>query len=493
MNETLKRQFSLMLIAMMMLQSTMQVSTAFAAEVEQVVINEIAWAGTGDGSNDEWIELYNPGNEDIDLSNWYIKDDGSTFYRIESGVIKSHGFFLIEDKEEAVNNVKSDAIIGISLANSGDSLVLFDDDDRKVDAVNEAGEAWYAGDAATHASMERIDPLGDDVAENWATGQEGAALARDGGAILGSPGVFNRAFDGDGAKVSIEAGEVGEFVELAVKIEEAEDLYAYGFDLLYDETVLEFDSAEESDFLSADGAQTAFNFALAGGEEGDLVIGNARLINPAEGIDGDSELVSLKFKVLDDEVEETEVRFGPKSFISDSTGKVAAAFSPVKIKLAEANVPPVAIGSVQNLTVKESDQRYSLTLNWAAPAGGADSYVVEKASPKGEFNVIGNTAELAFVDAEDLVPGVQYHYRVSAVKDGISAVPVETNGMDERGIVGDNDRSDRVDGADIEALARAYASEFGDESYEPEVDGNFDGVIDGNDLIDIGVNFGISY
>ena len=33
--------------------------TVFAANLGDVVINEVAWAGSGDNSNDEWIELYN--------------------------------------------------------------------------------------------------------------------------------------------------------------------------------------------------------------------------------------------------------------------------------------------------------------------------------------------------------------------------------------------------------------------------------------------------
>ena len=33
-----------------------------------VLINEIAWAGTSASSSDEWIELYNPGQESINLS-----------------------------------------------------------------------------------------------------------------------------------------------------------------------------------------------------------------------------------------------------------------------------------------------------------------------------------------------------------------------------------------------------------------------------------------
>ena len=36
------------------------------------VINEVAWAGTAASAADEWIELYNPTTEEIDLSGWTL-------------------------------------------------------------------------------------------------------------------------------------------------------------------------------------------------------------------------------------------------------------------------------------------------------------------------------------------------------------------------------------------------------------------------------------
>ena len=37
-----------------------------------LVINEIAWAGTAASSADEWIELFNPTDQPIDLSGWTL-------------------------------------------------------------------------------------------------------------------------------------------------------------------------------------------------------------------------------------------------------------------------------------------------------------------------------------------------------------------------------------------------------------------------------------
>ena len=48
-----------------------------------VVISEIAWMGNSSNANAEWIELYNNGSEDIDLSGFTIS--GSVSITIPSG------------------------------------------------------------------------------------------------------------------------------------------------------------------------------------------------------------------------------------------------------------------------------------------------------------------------------------------------------------------------------------------------------------------------
>ena len=117
----------------------------------------------------------------------------------------------------------------------------------------------------------------------------------------------------------------------------------------------------------------------------------------------------------------------------------------------------------------------------------------------GNFVMIGETNGLNFVDDDKvlkggkLVPGILYQYQVIPVKNNIQGQSADISYVDTRGIVGDNDRSDRVDGKDIENLARSYGSAYGDEEYNALADTNFDGIIDGKDLIDVGVNFCLSY
>ena len=142
---------------MVMLVQLWSVQVVSAYSGGDVVINEVAWAGSVDGSSDEWIELYNNTSQTIDLTGWYIEDDGSSVYEIQSGEIGPHGYFLIEDSEESVSN-PADAVISISLANSGDSLALFDAEGNVMDTVNTSGGAWFAGNSGDKSTMEKIDP-----------------------------------------------------------------------------------------------------------------------------------------------------------------------------------------------------------------------------------------------------------------------------------------------------------------------------------------------
>ena len=96
MRKTLKKSFSLLVVMTLLMQGfTLGIGTVFAATPGDVVINEIAWAGSTDSANDEWIELYNTSNQTVDLAGWVIEDDGVPSYQL-TGIISAHGYFLIE-------------------------------------------------------------------------------------------------------------------------------------------------------------------------------------------------------------------------------------------------------------------------------------------------------------------------------------------------------------------------------------------------------------
>lgn len=484
----LKQMFAFMCLATLAMQFSLSNIGYAAVSSPNVVINEVAWAGSSDGTSDEWIELYNAGSSDVDLSGWYIEDDGSSKYLIKSGVIAPKGYFLIEDSEEATS-VDADAVIGLSLANAGDSLVLKDAAGVVVDSANATGGAWPAGDSSTKATMERVDPsLSGD--SNWASATSGSAKGKNGGDVLGTPGSVNSNYGGDGAEITLKYtgnAKNGDVVAVEVLVDNAVDLYAYGFEIEYDASVLKFDSASEGAFLGADSVATAFNFGLVAESEGKVVIGGARLQNPPKGIDGSGKLFDLNFSVVGGNGDFSDLKFSGENFVSDSVSDVPSKMSGTKIEIGD-----VVVEKVTGVNLKEATKRYALALSWEA-LDGASAYQVSRMGVNGSFIDLGETTDPLFVDEDNILPGVEYKYRIVAVKDGSKSPAVEILGKDSRGLSGDIDRSDRVDGRDIEKLARAYGSEYADEEYVDLVDVNFDGFIDGKDLIEIGSNFGLKY
>ena len=135
-----------------------------------ILINEIAWMGTPISSNDEWIELYNDSNQSSNLSGWKIMTkDGKMTINLD-GKIDGNSFYLLErTNDNSVPNISADKIYTGSLANTGETLELYDNSGKMVNSVD-CSSGWFAGDNTTKKTMERTD-LGNGFS-NWATSVE---------------------------------------------------------------------------------------------------------------------------------------------------------------------------------------------------------------------------------------------------------------------------------------------------------------------------------
>jgi hypothetical protein len=115
------------------------VSVVRAASVRDVVISEVAWMGTQASANDEWIELYNTTDHDIDLTGWKLQAADGTPTITLSGIIPAHGFFLLERTDDnTVKDIAADLIYGNdgsnwALSNSGETLLLKDPSNTIID------------------------------------------------------------------------------------------------------------------------------------------------------------------------------------------------------------------------------------------------------------------------------------------------------------------------------------------------------------------------
>jgi hypothetical protein len=152
-----------------------------------VLINEVAWSGTLSSSGDEWIELFNPGPDPVNLDGWSL-EDGNDMTVSLSGTLPPFGYFLLERTDDnTVADIAADRIYTGNLHNGGDTLWLRDPSGAVVDSANQNGGGWPAGEASSRASMERIG--GDDSPGNWTTWNGLGAMAHDadGHLIHGTP------------------------------------------------------------------------------------------------------------------------------------------------------------------------------------------------------------------------------------------------------------------------------------------------------------------
>ena len=138
----------------------------------EVAINEIAWMGTVADPNDEWIELYNNTKENISFETengkWELKTASGSIKIELSGIIPAQGFYLLENEENAVSDIKADSIYSGNLADSGEKLELYDEFGNLVEEVD-CSSSWFTGDESSKTSMERINPKEEPEWENWAT------------------------------------------------------------------------------------------------------------------------------------------------------------------------------------------------------------------------------------------------------------------------------------------------------------------------------------
>lgn len=147
----------------------------------QIVINEVVYDPEGADSDYEWIELYNPTNNNIDLAGWKIEAGGSSFQEVitiptENSVILSPaGYYLIGEMEvgEADLNVAhlgfqngGSATDGIRILDNGGNAIdtLLYDEPNSSNLPNDSGNPGenFAIDVSAGSSLGR-DGTGTDT------------------------------------------------------------------------------------------------------------------------------------------------------------------------------------------------------------------------------------------------------------------------------------------------------------------------------------------
>ena len=112
-----------------------------------VLLNEVAWMGSAQGSSDEWLELANVSDRTIGTGGWQILNNSGSI-KIDLGadsVMFGKSFRVFR---------RAAADYSGALNNSGDRLKIFDDECKIVDELN-ALDDWPAGDNTAKKTLER--------------------------------------------------------------------------------------------------------------------------------------------------------------------------------------------------------------------------------------------------------------------------------------------------------------------------------------------------
>lgn len=150
----------IILSAVFLLNGRDKTDFARAQSEHSAIINEIAWMGNAVSANEEWIELRNVSNNEIDLNGWKLKAADSQPSIDLNGKILAGGYYLMErTNDDSVNGITSDLIYTGALGNSGEKLELYDSDNNIIDSID-ASNGWPSGDNGLKKTMERKDDGG---------------------------------------------------------------------------------------------------------------------------------------------------------------------------------------------------------------------------------------------------------------------------------------------------------------------------------------------
>ena len=152
-----------------------------AQAAEHVVISEVMYDPAGTEPDGEWIELFNPTGETVDLSGWTLRDNSTRQNPLPALILGAGEYAVIATKRVAFqanypgfagNLVSLEQAIGNGLANGGDRVTLKDTSGANVDALSYGTDTTYfnvqrPGNLEGH-SLARVPPDVDtDTAADW--------------------------------------------------------------------------------------------------------------------------------------------------------------------------------------------------------------------------------------------------------------------------------------------------------------------------------------
>lgn len=182
-----------------------RLSPASLADGPTVVINELQWMGSSVSSADEWIELRNTTDHEIDLSGWQLtkRSSGQDVAMITlpaTSTISAGGFFVISNyantsTSSTLNIVPQYVTSDVALSNTSLQIKLFDATHALIDVADDglgnplAG--MYDSSKKLYATMERNPIPGDGTSSlAWHSASQSVGY-KSNPVELGTPGSAN--------------------------------------------------------------------------------------------------------------------------------------------------------------------------------------------------------------------------------------------------------------------------------------------------------------
>ncbi len=153
------------------------ISTAAYAQLPDVVINEINFNSPPDADAEDWLEIFNRTDSDINISGWVLKDsnDDNEFIIPSSTTLAAGAYLVLVTDSSAFrgnhpNVVQFIGTVDFNFSNGGELLRLYDDSATLVDQVEYDDEGdWPTEADGDGPTLELIDPdENNDDASNWA-------------------------------------------------------------------------------------------------------------------------------------------------------------------------------------------------------------------------------------------------------------------------------------------------------------------------------------
>jgi hypothetical protein len=143
-----------------------------------VVINEINYNPSVENDAGDWVEIYNWGRVDLDISGWVFKDNDDThqFVIPQNTILKSNGYLVLCKSSEDFNLIHPNVLnklgnFDFGLGSTGDAVRLYDKPGNLVDSVSFSSDLpWPAEPNGTGPTLElRQYYLDNTNAEYWKT------------------------------------------------------------------------------------------------------------------------------------------------------------------------------------------------------------------------------------------------------------------------------------------------------------------------------------